>query len=273
SAHGGRGGSFSVESVESEGTKGPDSALMSHEGGESGAGGAAEGIKTSDPFQGIRFFEVIDQEKTMTFEVGQPGEAGYRMGQYWPRTGEYNFTEIVEGTEGQTVRRTLSYNERSGQITFDNNGRIQNPPPETDWQIINDQFNDLALKLGISRPDPHKPLGYPELDNVIQRTLTSKPIDPETLKEGDFIIFEKDSPGSYLVFAKVNRIERVEDDPPFFRLHSRGSHYTGDNSLELAVQRTGLFRKKITVKQIEKPFSINPNQEEKTVGALFPEGI
>jgi hypothetical protein len=263
-------GLSSAESFEPEGAKGPEIAMMSHEG----EGGKGE----SSPFSGIRYFQAIDGEQCLRFEEGRLGEQGYRLGQYWPRTGDYEFMEIVLGPGGEFIKQRFIYNERNGHVELREGGNIkwEKNLDEGDWAALIGRLYSLTAKIGVPMPNPRKPMGYPEVTDVVQRVVAGKSVDPESLKEGDFILFETGARERPVVFARVSRIKRIErkGDPLSYVIYSRGSDLAGDKSLELSVERKGLFNKKITVKKIDtKKYSMNLNQEENIIDTLYTHGI
>ncbi len=63
------------------------------------------------PFQDIRFFAALAREQRMAFEEGVKGEVGYRFGQYYPRTGDYEYSETIQDSTGKIVTNGFTYND------------------------------------------------------------------------------------------------------------------------------------------------------------------
>ncbi|GEM_PF-4531050 len=102
--------------------------------------------------------------------------------------------------------------------------------------------------------------------------MRTKPVDPDTIREGDCVLFERDDkfPARYEMrwgFAHISRVENVTFARGFpgHILCSRGSTFTGDFPLEISAQSRGWFRKRNCVRNVmEEIFSVN--REEQYIG-------
>ncbi|HAM35587.1 MAG TPA: hypothetical protein DEB40_02140 [Elusimicrobia bacterium] len=149
----------------------------------------------SNPLEGIEFFRRIDAEPRLYCEEGKAGQEGYRLGQYWPRTGEFQLIKIVRDADGKVVNEVTAFNTNSGMAA--------SPKGPAAWDQIRRDIGWVAEKLNLPRPRFRKPANYPKLRRALAR-MTSRPSTPaQDIKPGDFVLLGD----SQLAVAQVTSVE------------------------------------------------------------------
>lgn len=159
--------------------------------------------KLSHPLEGIELFRDIDAETRLFYEEGTIGRAGYRMGQYWPRTGEFQLLQTVRGAKGNIFDRVTHFDANSGMA-----GLGKGAPSESDWRRIKRDIGWVARKLNLSQPQFRKPLNYPKLRRTLARIKSAPPIPAQEIKTGDFILIEDDG-------ITAAQVTSVKSEPSF----------------------------------------------------------
>lgn len=135
-----------------------------------------EDYKNPERFEGISYFEKFDNEVVQAIESGEVGKDGWTREEYYPRTAQYRFLRRENGRLNK-----WEYSVRDGSVWAPTGS-----PKEEDIALVNSEVNFLANN-GVFCPIPDK-YGYPEVDSILFRAYSQRPIQPEQMVPGRFYL-------------------------------------------------------------------------------------